>query len=163
MNSRKYCILGIDPGTTITGYGIIESTLNIHSPVDYGCIRPPKGMSLHKRYLVIFEAIESLIKKYTPDAVAVETQYVAKNPQSALKLGMARGVALLAATKNNVEIFEYAPTVAKRAAVGKGSASKEEVQKMIQVLLKLSHPPEPEDAADALSIALCHIHRMRHV
>jgi len=162
-NSRKYRILGIDPGTRVTGYGVIESTLSSHVPLDYGCIRPPPTKPLNERYLILFNAIESLIDKYKPDAVAVETQFVSKNPQSALKLGMARGVTLLAATKNNVEVFEYAPKVAKLAAVGRGTASKGDVQRMIQVLLQLKEPPTPEDAADALSIALCHIHRMNHV
>lgn len=162
-NSRKYRILGIDPGTRVTGYGIIESTLSFHTTLDYGCIRPPPSKSLHERYHILFTSVEALIEKYAPDAVAVETQFVSKNAQSALKLGMARGVVLLAATKNNIEIFEYAPKVAKKAAVGRGSASKEEVQRMIQILLQLKEPPTPEDAADALSIALCHIHRMNHV
>lgn len=147
-------ILGIDPGTVITGYGLIDGT----RVLDYGCIRPPAKLDLHKRYLIIFTAIEDLIEKFKPEALSVETQYVSKNPQSALKLGMARGVAILAATRANIPVFEYTPSRAKQAVVGKGSASKYQVQKMTQLLLKLGAPPEPEDAADALALALCHLH-----
>ncbi|MES2345722.1 MAG: crossover junction endodeoxyribonuclease RuvC [Chlamydiota bacterium] len=151
-------ILGIDPGTRITGYGIVKAGKQV---LDFGCIRPPLKLSIHERYLFIFNGIEYLIERYAPTAVAIETQFVCKNPQSAMKLGMARGVAILAATRKNIPVFEYAPKKAKLAVVGNGAASKQQVQKMIQLLLSLSTPPEPEDAADALAIALCHAHTLR--
>ena len=158
---KKKVILGIDPGTRITGYGLICTDGGAHETVDFGCIRPSLQLSVHERYLCIFEGIEFLLEKYLPEAVAIETQFVYKNAQSAMKLGMARGVAILAATKRKIPVFEYAPRKAKQAVVGNGSASKEQVQKMIQILLHLPHLPEPEDAADALALATCHAHTMR--
>ncbi len=150
-------ILGVDPGTRITGYGILKVGSNLQlEPIDFGCIRPPVHLNPPARYLALFNGLELLLEKYTPNAVAVETQFVYKNVQSAMKLGMARGVVLLAAAKRNIPIYEYAPKKAKLAVVGNGSASKEQVQKMIQLLLKLPVLPEPEDAADALALAVCH-------
>lgn len=154
-------ILGIDPGTCVTGYGIIKSSPRKIEPLDYGCIRPPKTFSLYKRYLIIYEAIEELLEIYKPDSVAIENQFVYKNAQSALKLGMAKGLAILAATKRDIPIYEYAPKQAKLAVVGNGSASKEQVQKMMQMLLGLKEPPSPQDAADALSLAICHLHHSK--
>jgi crossover junction endodeoxyribonuclease RuvC len=154
-------ILGIDPGTRITGYGIIKVGNKPQlEPVDFGCIRPPVNLNLPTRYLALFDSLEMLLEKYTPNAVAVETQFVYKNVQSAIKLGMARGVVLLAAARRNIPIYEYAPKKAKLAVVGNGSASKEQVQKMIQFLLRLPVLPEPEDAADALALAICHAHTL---
>ncbi|NGX43552.1 MAG: Crossover junction endodeoxyribonuclease RuvC [Chlamydiae bacterium] len=149
-------IIGIDPGTIVCGYGIIRMDGSSYTVIDYGCIRPPKGYKLSERYLVIFDGIDELLEKHHPDAVVVETQYVKKNVQSAIKLGMARGMVILAAAKRVIPIYEYAPTKAKLAVVGSGRASKQQVQGMVQRLLNLSCPPEPEDAADALSLAICH-------
>lgn len=153
---KREIILGIDPGTVITGYGIIESTGGKIVPLDYGAITPPKKLELPARYLIIHEAIEKLIDTFSPTAVSIETQFVGKNVQSAIKLGMARGVAILAAAKRKIPIFEYAPKKAKAAVVGSGTASKMQVQKMIQMLLSLSEIPQPEDAADGLALAICH-------
>lgn len=151
-------ILGIDPGTALTGYGVLSySRLKAHA-IDYGCIRPPSKLPLSKRYVILYEALSQLILKYKPEVVSIETQFVYKNPQSAIKLGMARGMAILAATQNNIPVYEYAPKKAKQAVVGYGSANKQQVQKMIQALLQLPTPPTPEDAADALALALCHAH-----
>ncbi len=154
-------ILGIDPGTIITGYGIIHEKNGKIQPLDFGCIRPPASLPLEKRYLIIYEALQKLIDKHKPQAIAVETQFVKKNVLIAMKLGMARGMALLAAAKNDIPIYEYAPKKAKLAVVGNGSASKEQVQKMIQLLLSLPTLPEPEDAADALALAICHAHQLK--
>ena len=158
---KKVCILGIDPGTRITGYGVIVAEGSKKTALDYGAIRPPASKELNERYLILHNAVESLIEKYKPDAVAVETQYVSKNAQSAIKLGMARGVITLAATKAGIPVHEYAPSVAKKAAVGVGSAKKGDIQRMIQMVLKLKELPTPEDAADALALALCFLHRER--
>jgi crossover junction endodeoxyribonuclease RuvC len=154
--SKQNVILGVDPGTQVTGYGLIRSSGRSWEPLDFGAIRPPQSTKGHERYLVIFEAIEHLIEKFKPDAVAVETQFVYKNVQSALKLGMARGAAIIAACRQEVETFEYTPRKIKLAVVGSGSASKHQVQQMVQMQLKLSAPPQPYDAADALAIAICH-------
>ncbi|MBI3237140.1 MAG: crossover junction endodeoxyribonuclease RuvC, partial [Chlamydiales bacterium] len=102
-------ILGIDPGTRITGYGVIHKKNHEIIPIDFGAIRPPPSLEGPQKYLVIFNAIEALLEKFSPDAVSIETQFVYKNVQSAMKLGMARGVALLAAAKRGIPIFEYSP------------------------------------------------------
>lgn len=149
-------IIGVDPGTVVTGYGIIRVEGNRYVAVDYGCIRPPAKENLTARYLVIYNALCELLDKHKPGALAVETQYVQKNVQSAIKLGMARGIIVLAAALRGIPVFEYAPSKAKLAVVGRGSASKEQVRGMIQRLLNLSEPPHPDDAADALALAICH-------
>jgi crossover junction endodeoxyribonuclease RuvC len=156
---KPHIILGIDPGTRITGYGLIKVG-NLLEPLDFGCIRPPVTGEPPARYLALFESLELLLDKYAPNAVAVETQFVYKNVQSAIKLGMARGMVILAAARRNIPIYEYAPKKAKLAVVGSGSASKQQVQRMIQLLLKLPALPEPEDAADALALAVCHAHTL---
>ena len=153
-------IIGIDPGTQITGYGIIKLQQNVMIALDYGCIRPPKRDKLSNRYLILFNALEQLLDKYRPEALAVETQFVRKNAQSALKLGMARGVAILAAKRTGIPVYEYAPSKAKLAVAGNGAASKQQIQGMMKLLLNLSQIPEPEDAADALALAVCHAHSL---
>jgi len=158
---KKRIILGIDPGSWITGYGLIQLEIDRVIPLDFGSIRPPKSSTISKRYLIIFTALEELIKQYQPSALSIETQYVYKNVASAMKLGMARGMVLLAAEKNEIPIFEYTPTQAKLAVAGSGAASKEQVGRMVQLLLNLSSPPKPLDAADALALALCHAHRVK--
>lgn len=152
--------MGIDPGTIITGYGVITDEDGEQKVLDYGCIKPPASKKLTDRYLIIHDDIEGLIEKYSPDVVVVETQYVSKNPQSAIKLGMARGVVIIAAKKYDIPVFEYSPTQAKKA-VCHGRASKQQVQTMVQHLLKLPRIPEPEDAADALALALCHVNILK--
>lgn len=154
-------IIGIDPGTQVTGYGIIEVNGSNIRAIDYGCIRPPPLLKLTDRYLIIYNGLEELLDRYQPQALAVEMQYVHKNVQSAIKLGMARGIAIIAAKRKGVSIFEYAPTKAKSAVVGNGRASKQQVQGMVKVLLNLVEVPTPEDAADALALALCHANSMR--
>ncbi len=156
-----YTILGIDPGTRVTGYGIIQTDLSSFKLIDYGAIRPPSKYSLYKRQLIIHEGVSHLLETYPIDALSVETQYVSKNVQSTLKLGMAKGVAILAATRRDIAIFEYAPKKAKIAVVGTGNATKKQVGKMIQILLNLSEIPQPEDATDALALAFCHSHHIR--
>ncbi len=159
-SSKDLVILGIDPGTCITGYGVILYSAHSQQALDFGCIKPPVKELLSRRYLIIFNGLSQLMDKYKPHAVSIETQFVSKNPQSALKLGMAKGMAILAATQRNIPIYEYPPKRAKQAVVGHGSASKEQVQKMMQLLFKLPLPPSPEDAADALALALCHGHTL---
>lgn len=153
---RSRIIIGIDPGTKITGYGVIEVQGAVFTPLDYGCVRPPATLKLSDRYLILFNAIEELLQKYRPHALAVETQYVDKNVQSAIKLGMARGVAIIAAKRHGLPVFEYTPSKAKMAVVGSGKARKEQVQGMVKLLLRLQELPTPEDAADALALAICH-------
>lgn len=152
-------IFGVDPGTRFTGFGIIRFANNQYHVMDYGVIRPPANAPLEKRYLAIFTSLEHLIEKYKPDSLAVETQFVGKNVQSAIKLGMARGVCLLAAARAKIDVNEYSPTKTKKAVVGRGHASKDQVIKMVQLLLNINQEIK-EDAADALAIAICHIHTL---
>jgi crossover junction endodeoxyribonuclease RuvC len=154
-------ILGIDPGTRVTGYGIIKVNHPHLEPLDFGCVRPPTDLELPARYLALFNALEQLLDRYEPNAVAVETQFVYKNVQSAMKLGRARCCIDIAAARRGIPIFEFAPKKAKLAVVGNGSASKEQVQRMIQLLLKLPILPEPEDAADALALAVAHANSLQ--
>lgn len=154
-------VFGIDPGTRITGFGIIKFVNNEHHVLDYGIIRPPHNASLEKRYLAIFTSIEHLIDKFKPACIVIETQFVDKNVQSAIKLGMARGVCILAAARAQIEVKEYSPTMTKKAVVGRGHASKRQIQKMIQLLLNIQEEIK-EDAADALALSLCHIHSIKY-
>lgn len=156
MNKERSIIIGIDPGTIITGYGIITTDGREYRPLDYGCIRPPSKYKLSDRYLIIFEALGEILDKYTPHVLVVETQYVSKNVQSAIKLGMARGITIIAAKLRKIPVIEYAPTEAKKAVTGNGLASKHQVQGMVRHLLNLKEIPQPEDAADALALTICH-------
>jgi|ERR1700733_12598920 len=156
-------IIGIDPGTIICGYGVIVVEGSSYQAIDYGCIKPPASYKISDRYLVIFNAIEELLNKHKPQVLVVETQYVDKNVQSTIKLGMVTGVVTVASARNGVPIAEYSPAKAKLAVVGNGRASKKQVQKMVQMLLGLLHPPEPEDAADALALAICHAQASKNV
>ncbi len=159
MSSLKSkLIIGVDPGSRVTGYGIVRVEGKKIKPIDFGAIRPPLSQPYPARYRIIFEGLCELLDRFQPDALSVETQYIGKNPQSGIKLGMARGVVMLAASLREIAIFEYAPTRAKRAVVGNGRASKGQVQKMVQHLLGLQQLPQPEDAADALALAICHAH-----
>ena len=151
----KRRIIGVDPGTIVTGWGVIDHEGSKFSLVDYGVIKP-KSKELSERYYTIYQELTEILKTFSPLALSVETQFVQKNIQSALKLGMARGVIIVAALNLDIPIFEYAPTRAKQAVTGKGNASKDYVQKMVKLLLGLSHIPESEDAADALALAITH-------
>lgn len=155
-------IIGVDPGTIVTGYAVIEVSSDKIDLLDFGCIRPPPKHKLSDRYLIIHDATSELLERYEPGAMSIETQFVSKNAQSAIKLGMARGVIVLAARKKKVEVFEYSPKKAKLAVTGNGNASKHQVQHMIKYLFKLSTIPEPEDAADALALAVCHANASRN-
>lgn len=156
-------ILGIDPGTVVCGFGIVEFDGVRFRVIDFGCIRPPIKYALPDRYLVIYDSVYALLEEHDPHALVVETQYVKHNPQSAMKIGMARGAVMIAGAKKGVSIYEYAPSKAKLAVVGNGRASKHQVQSMVQHLLHLPEPPSPEDAADALALAICHAQQKRFV
>lgn len=163
MHKKKssQIIIGVDPGTIVTGYGIISIDSSTCRALDFGCIRPPQKLKITDRYLIIYNSLDHLLEIHTPDALAIETQFVHRNVQSAMKLGMARGVVIVAAKKRGIPVIEYSPTKAKRAVSGHGHASKFQVQAMVQKLLNLSQIPEPEDAADALALAICHAHSER--
>lgn len=152
-------IMGVDPGTLITGYGIVSKGPKGLTLVDFGCIKPPAKYALSIRYKIIFEGIKALVEKYSPTSLAIETQFVhPRNPKVAITLGMARAAAILPATLREVAIYEYAPKKVKLATTGFGTATKQQIQWMIQQQFNLKTLPEPEDAADALAIAICHSH-----
>jgi crossover junction endodeoxyribonuclease RuvC len=151
-------VLGIDPGSETTGYGLIDSDGRRHELVEYGAIRAGRGASFAERLLQIERQLQHLIEKFRPDAVAVEEAFYAVNVKSALKLGQVRGVVLLVAARAGLPIFEYSPLEVKSATVGYGRAEKHQVQQMVRIILNLPKVPEPHDAADALAIAICHIH-----
>ncbi len=147
-------ILGIDPGSRITGYGVIRQVGGKFEYLGSGCIRL-QGDELAPRLQQIFNGVSEIINQFQPTGFAIEQVFMAKNPDSALKLGQARGVAIVAATNNNLPVAEYSARQIKQAVVGKGSADKTQVQHMVTHLLKLSATPQA-DAADALAVALCH-------
>lgn len=149
-------ILGIDPGSLITGYGIIDTTGNHSAHITHGLIHI-QDRDLPGKLSAIFEQLSALLNEFRPDEVAIEKLFMHRNADSALKLGQARGAAITACAVNHIEIFEYTPNQVKQAVVGKGHAGKQQVQHMIKVLLCLKQIPDT-DAADALAIALCHAH-----
>lgn len=147
-------ILGVDPGSRKTGFGVIRLLGNKASYVTSGVIRVPET-SLPERLKVIFDAITQILEQHAPDVVAVEQVFMAKNASSALKLGQARGAAITAAVALNLPVYEYEARKVKQSVVGNGGADKVQVQHMVKTLLRLSGTPQ-EDAADALAVALCH-------
>lgn len=150
-------ILGIDPGTRVTGYGIIEKVGNRLIHIDNGGIFTRADMELADRLKVIYDGLCQVIREYAPAAVAVEQIFLAKNALSALKLGHARGTALLVGVNHGLPVFEYSALQVKSAVVGYGKAEKVQVQQMVKTLLKLPEIAQ-EDASDALAVAICHAH-----
>jgi crossover junction endodeoxyribonuclease RuvC len=150
-------IIGVDPGTRVTGYGIVELTSGQCRPVDFGCIRPPPTALLSDRLAIISEGIEQLLEKFSPDEMAIETPFVHKNPQSALKLGMALGCVLLPGKRSKMQVYGYTPREVKCNICGTGKASKEQLLHAVTRYLALKKPPKPQDAVDALAIAICHV------
>lgn len=149
-------ILGIDPGSRITGFGIIEQVEGRISYVESGCVRAGDG-DFATRLKTIYDGLLEIVSVYAPDEAAIEKVFMHRNPDSALKLGQARGAAICAVMSTGLVLSEYTPAEIKKATVGKGNAGKEQVQHMVQALLKLPGTPQA-DAADALAIALCHNH-----
>ncbi len=150
-------IFGIDPGSRRTGYGCVERAGSRHVLVICGSLSGPPRATFPDRLNAIHDGLRALIMRHRPDCVAVEDIFHARNVRSALKLGEARGVALLAAAEAGVPVVSYAPAAVKRAVVGYGRAEKHQVQQMVKLLLGLAEPPTPHDVADALAIALCHL------
>lgn len=154
-------IIGIDPGSRRTGYGVVDKKGARVTYVASGVIRLPE-LDLSRRLKIIFDSLNELLEQYAPQQMAVEEVFFARDPRAALKLGQARGAAILAGVNNNLDVAEYSPRSVKQSVVGTGAASKKQVQAMVTQLLKLPGVPA-EDAADALAIALCHAHSMRIV
>ena len=162
--------LGIDPGTAIMGYGLVESGAFASGAsgttsreddlrlVEYGALRTPANAPLSERLPMLYTGLQDLMNEHRPDAVAIEELFFNKNVRTALSVGQARGVAILAAAHAGLEVAEYTPLQVKQAVVGYGRADKGQVQSMVKILLHMDHIPQPDDAADALAVAICHIH-----
>ena len=151
-------VLGIDPGSETTGWGVVEGEARRYRLVEYGTIKAPPRERFSARLLKIYAGIEEVITRLKPDACSVEEAFYATNVKVALKLGQVRGVVLLAAERAKLEIHEYSPRLVKQTVVGYGNAEKHQVQEMVRVLLSLRSVPEPHDASDALALAICHFH-----
>ena len=154
-------IIGIDPGLATVGFGVIQKVEEKIIPVSYECIRTSAEKQTSERLLEIYNEIKALFEKYNPQIVAIEKLFFNKNVTSAMRVSEARGVILLAAQQKQIPLFEYTPAQIKQAITGTGHADKQQMQEMITRLLGLDELPRPDDAADGLSIALCHIHIMR--
>jgi crossover junction endodeoxyribonuclease RuvC len=153
--------LGIDPGTATTGFGVVDEIDKKACLVEYGCIKTSPKTPAADRLLQIGEELQSIIEKYSPDEIAVEQLFFTTNEKTAIKVGEARGVILLTAAKNGLKISEYTPLQVKQALTGYGKADKKQIQYMVQKLLMLPKVPKPDDAADAIAIAICHINSYR--
>ena len=153
-------IFGIDPGSERTGYGCVDTDGSRHQIITSGAIRTPASASFPEKLLTIHTGLAALLGECQPDCVAIENLFTAVNARSALKLGHARGVAMLAAVQSGLPVFEYTPAEVKLAVVGHGRAEKHQVQQMVKLILGLATLPTPFDASDALAIAICHSHSM---
>ena len=154
-------VIGIDPGLATVGFGVLRKEEKTITPVSYGCIRTSAEKHTSERLVEIYNEINALFEKYSPEAVAVERLFFNKNVTNAMSVSEARGVIFLAVQQKNIPVFEYTPNQIKQAITGSGRADKRQMQEMIKRLLNLDEVPRPDDAADGLSIALCHINIMR--
>jgi len=151
-------VLGIDPGTAITGYGLVRETEEGLVLVDCGVITTTPDQPLPARLQVVYHGLSEIAREHRPDAAAVEELFFSRNARTALSVGHARGVTLLALAEAGLPIYEYKPLQVKQAIAGYGGADKQQVQQMVTMLLNLESVPQPDDAADAVAVAVCHIH-----
>jgi len=151
-------ILGIDPGFAITGYGVVEYKMNKFTTLDYGVVSTKSTELFTWRLLQIEIKLTEIIEKYKPDACSIEELFFNNNAKTAIAAAQGRGVAIMAATRAGVPVYEYTPLQVKQAVVGYGRAEKAQVQQMVKIILKLDTIPKPDDAADALAIAICYGH-----
>ncbi len=151
-------VFGIDPGSERTGYGCVDSDGRVHQLVGCGAVHAGAGATFPDQLSIIYRELTALLAQYRPECVAIENIFHAVNARSALRLGHARGVAMLAAIEAGVTVVEYTPAEIKRAVVGYGRAEKPQVGQMVKILLGLAAIPKPHDAADALAVAICHLH-----
>ena len=154
-------VMGVDPGSREAGYGVVEMIGNAFQVRDFGVVRARPGDAVPLRLRAVFQGVLEVMRQHRPDVVSVEQVFYGKSVTSALRMGEGRGVVLLAAALEDIPIVEYAPAVVKKAAVGRGRATKGQVQEMVRILLGLPKPPDSEHAADALALAVCHCHRSK--
>jgi crossover junction endodeoxyribonuclease RuvC len=153
-------VLGVDPGSQTTGFGLVEKSKDQLTCIHSGCVSPPGKIPFYERIHYIFKAMAEVISRYRPEELAIEDVFYAKNIQSSLKLGHARGAVLVAAVQSGVRIFEYTPLEIKKSVVGYGRATKEQVRSMVRMILKLKTIPNL-DTSDALATAICHLNWIR--
>lgn len=153
---RIIVILGIDPGIAIVGYGLVECIGNRFRVIDYGAIKTEANQLFPDRLKIVYDNLLNIIDKYQPDELAIEELFFNKNVKTAIKVGQARGVEILAAVNRGLDIYEYTPLQIKQGIVGYGRADKRQVQEMVKILLNLKETPKPDDVADALAVAICH-------
>ncbi|MGD0610778.1 MAG: crossover junction endodeoxyribonuclease RuvC [Anaerolineales bacterium] len=155
-------VLGIDPGTATTGYGLVRDRADGSlEALVYGTIQTPSGMPAHQRLSLLFHQLNEILLLHRPDGCAVEKLFFQRNVSTAIAVGQARGVVMLAISEAGLEVAEYTPNAVKQAVAGYGNAGKKQVQEMVRVLLDLPEIPKPDDAADALAIAITHLHTRR--
>ena len=154
-------VLGIDPGTAITGYGLVHEQDDGLSLVECGVVTTPSSQPLPERLQTIYRGLSDVVRRFQPEEAAVEELFFSRNVRTALSVGQARGVALLALVDAGLPIYEYKPLEIKQAVAGYGGADKQQVQEMVRMLLNLERVPQPDDAADAVAVAVCHIHSAR--
>jgi crossover junction endodeoxyribonuclease RuvC len=158
-------VIGLDPGTATTGYGVIEGDIEALLLVEYGAIVTPAGVPMPERLALIYNRLNELLARHDLGALSVEKLFFNRNVTTALTVGQARGVMLLAAHQAHIPVFEYTPLEVKQALVGYGRATKDQMQQMVRMILRLDKVPHPDDAADALANAICHVQsaKMREV
>jgi len=155
-------VLGIDPGTLNLGYGVVDEDSNVMAMVACGVLSLPSKVPVERRLSSLYKKLCEIVARYKPDEVAIEEPFVAGNARSALAIGRAQAIAILAAANVNLPIFRYMPTQVKQQVTTYGGSDKEQVQEMVRLQLGLTQTPQPSDAADALAVAICHLHQ-KHV
>ncbi|MCP4164446.1 MAG: crossover junction endodeoxyribonuclease RuvC [Chloroflexi bacterium] len=161
MSSATPVFLGIDPGTAITGYGIVSEREGNLFALDYGVIRTSANTNLETRLVTIYDQLNDILNRYHYQAAGVEELFFSKNARTALSVGHARGVVLLTIAQRGLPLYHYKPAQVKQAVAGYGSADKRQIQEMVRLLLGLESIPKPDDAADALAVAICLLHSFR--
>lgn len=152
-------VIGIDPGTATTGYGLVRETREGGlEAVDYGVVLTPPDMAMPKRLSLLYDSLKEVLAQHQPASGAVEKLFFQRNVRTAISVGQARGVVLLALARAELPVAEYAPNEIKQAVSGYGGADKQQMQQMVRTLLNLDEIPQPDDAADALAVAICHLH-----
>jgi crossover junction endodeoxyribonuclease RuvC len=154
-------VIGIDPGTAITGWGVVDGDGQSLTALGYGVITTPAGMPLAQRLQIIYSELTVILEQWQPKTAGLEELFFSKNAKTALMVGHGRGVAMLALAQANLPIIEYKPLEIKQAITGHGGADKQQMQQMVKLLLSLAEIPRPDDAADALAVAICHLHSVQ--
>ena len=155
-------IFGIDPGLAISGYGVISYIGNKFELIKYGTVETSSSLSFPNRLKILYDAYTELFELYKPEAVAIEELFFNKNVKTAITVGQARGIHLLAAVNKSIPLYEYTPLQIKQGIVGYGRAEKRQIQQMVKIILNLEEKPKPDDAADGLAVAICHAHSLKY-